>query len=62
MLGGRGSYQRPDGTNPDGPREAWKPNMEIVSTVIRFALETGRLGPRARWGEDDNWRTNMTVA
>ncbi len=62
MLGGRGSYQRPDGTNPDGPREAWKPKMEIVRTVIRFALETGRLGPRARWGEDGNWRTNRIVA
>jgi hypothetical protein len=62
MLGGRGLYQRLDGTNPDRPREAWKPNMEVVRTVIRLALETGRLGPRAWWGEDDNWRTNETVA
>jgi hypothetical protein len=55
MLGGRASYQRPDGTNPDGPREAWKPDMETIKHVIRFALETGRLGPRARWeGDEEN--------
>lgn len=43
MLGGRSVYERPDGTNPDGPAEQWKPDMAMVRTVIKFAMETGRL-------------------
>jgi hypothetical protein len=39
MLGGRSSYQNPDRSNPEGPEHQWKPNLKVVRTVIKFALE-----------------------
>jgi ribonuclease HI len=48
MLGGRSSYQNPDGSNPDGPIEKWKPNLTVVRAVIKFALNTGRLGSQSQ--------------
>jgi hypothetical protein len=46
MLGGRSSHQTADRSNLDGPIEKWKPNLAVVKTVIKFALNTGRLGPQ----------------
>ena len=43
MLRGRSSYQRPDGSSPDGPQDKWKPNLPVVRAVIRYTLLTGRL-------------------
>jgi hypothetical protein len=37
-----------NGQNPDGPAETWKPKMELVRAVIRFALATRRLDHNAR--------------
>jgi hypothetical protein len=51
MLGGRASYTMTNGQNPDGLAETWKPNMEMVRAVIRFALDTGRLDYNARGAE-----------
>lgn len=48
MLGGRSRCCRPDGSNLDGPVEKWKPNVAVVRAVIKFALNTGRLTPKAR--------------
>lgn len=47
MLGGRSSLRRPDGLNPDGAAEKWKPKLSVVKAVVRFALSTGRLGPQS---------------
>jgi hypothetical protein len=44
LLGGWGS--RKDvrtGQLLDGPREKWKPDMEVVKATIRFLEKTGRL-------------------
>jgi hypothetical protein len=43
MLGGRNSHARTGHVNPDGPVELWKPDMEMVRAVIRYAADTGRL-------------------
>jgi ribonuclease HI len=48
MLGGRSSYQNPDGSSRDGPIERWKPNLTVVRAVIKFALKTGRLGSQSQ--------------
>jgi hypothetical protein len=44
LLGGWGS--RKDvrtGQLSDGPKEKWKPDMEVVKATIRFLEKTGRL-------------------
>jgi hypothetical protein len=46
MLGGRSSQKKPDGSNLDGPREKWKPNVAAVRATIKFARKTGRLSPQ----------------
>ena len=47
MLGGRNSHAKTGHVNPDGPAESWKPDMEMVRAVIRYAADTGRLSYRA---------------
>jgi exonuclease III/ribonuclease HI len=46
MLGGRSSYKKPDGSDLDGPRDKWKPNVAAVRATIKFAMKTGRLNPQ----------------
>jgi len=41
-LGGRSRRKKPTGEELDQEKN-WKPNMEVVRTVIRFAMATGRL-------------------
>jgi hypothetical protein len=30
----------------DGPRDKWKPNLEVIKATIRFLEQTGRLNYR----------------
>jgi hypothetical protein len=46
ILGGRSSHKKPDGSDLDGPREKWKPNVATVRATIKFAGKTGRLNPQ----------------
>jgi exonuclease III/ribonuclease HI len=41
-LGGRSRRKKPTGEELDQEKN-WRPNMEVVRTVIRFAMATGRL-------------------
>lgn len=34
MLGARSWQERPDGTNIDGERKEWMPNLRVVRAVI----------------------------
>lgn len=44
LLGGRsGRKDVKTGKFVDGPRESWKPNLEVVKASIRFLYQTGRL-------------------
>ena len=53
MLGGRTSYAMTNGQNSDGPVKSWKPNIDVVRAVVRFALDTGRLNYNAREAEPE---------
>ena len=46
ILGGRSSHKKPDGSDLDGPRERWKPNVAAVRATVKFAMKTGRLNPQ----------------
>jgi ribonuclease HI len=46
MLGGRSNHRKPDGSDIDGPKEKWKPNVAAVRATIKFAVRTGRLSPQ----------------
>jgi hypothetical protein len=48
MLGGRSSHHNVHGSSLDEPIEKWKPNLIVVRTVIKYALQTGRLGPQTQ--------------
>lgn len=41
-LGGYSSRMGHDGKPLDGNMVAWKPNREVIHTVVKFALKTGR--------------------
>ncbi|GAA93188.1 reverse transcriptase, partial [Aspergillus luchuensis IFO 4308] len=41
-LGGYSSRMGHDGKPLDGNMAAWKPNREVIHTVVKFALKTGR--------------------
>ncbi|KAL2353255.1 hypothetical protein BJ546DRAFT_982118, partial [Cryomyces antarcticus] len=43
MLGGWSTWEDAKTGEPlDGPKEQWKPNMEVVRAVIRFLQSTAR--------------------
>lgn len=42
-LGGRSNQVLPDGNPVDGDVVNWKPNLEVVKSVLKFAIKTGRL-------------------
>ena len=43
LLGGWSGKELPNGQYLDGPRDKWKPNLEVVMATIAFAQETRRL-------------------
>jgi hypothetical protein len=43
MLGGKGRPQAPGTSETGKGQKSWKPDVTVVKTVIRFALNTGRL-------------------
>ncbi len=44
MLGGMSKHKKPDGSDIDGPKEKWKPNVAAVSwqthhsCILRFTM------------------------
>jgi hypothetical protein len=51
-LGGRSGQVGTDGKPVDGDLSRWKPNLEVVRTVLRFARNTGRLTSETPRGAD----------
>jgi ribonuclease HI len=43
FLGGKSNQNSPSGRTLIGPKEKWKPNLEVVAATVKFALSTGRL-------------------
>jgi hypothetical protein len=41
MLGGRSNHRKPDGSDLDGPREKWKPNVAAVRVTIKLPRRQG---------------------
>jgi hypothetical protein len=46
LLGGWGKKQDSQGQLIDGPKEKWRPDLEVVKATIRFLEQTGRLDYR----------------
>lgn len=46
LLGGWGKKQDCKGQLVDGPKEKWRPDLEVVKATIRFLEQTGRLDYR----------------
>ena len=46
LLGGWGPKKNSKGQLVDGPKEKWRPDLEVVKATIRFLEQTGRLDYR----------------
>jgi hypothetical protein len=46
LLGGLGPKKNNKGQLVDGPKEKWRPDLEVVKATIRFLEQTGRLDYR----------------
>jgi len=46
LLGGWGKKKDSKGQLVDGPKEKWRPDLEVVKATIRFLEQTGRLDYR----------------
>jgi hypothetical protein len=46
LLGGWGPKKNSKGQLVDGPKEEWRPDLEVVKATIRFLEQTGRLDYR----------------
>jgi ribonuclease HI len=51
LLGGWGKKQDSQGQLVDGPKEKWRPDLEVVKATIRFLEQTGRLDYRRQVGQ-----------
>jgi hypothetical protein len=51
LLGGWGKKQDCKGQLVDGPKEKWRPDLEVVKATIRFLEQTGRLDYRRQVAE-----------
>jgi hypothetical protein len=51
LLGGWGKKQDCKGQLVDGPKEKWRPDLEVVKATIRFLQHTGRLDYRRQVAE-----------
>jgi hypothetical protein len=46
LLGGWAKKRNSKGQLVDGPKEKWKPDLDVVKATIRFLEQTGRLDYR----------------
>jgi len=55
FLRGRYSNHRrwTSGLPMDGPRDKWKPDMDMVKATINFLIQTGRMRPQEGWRENE---------
>ena len=54
LLGGYSSRKAWNtGLPVDGPKEKWKPCMEVSKATIEFLIQTERMAPQMGWRRDD---------